>query len=240
MEKTVPKPCFKSLYLWKILWDTEDTDIEEWRHRVTHATREQVEVDIVSQEDSIVSQDSIGGSSPQVTVQEVDTGSAELGAHHEYSLRSTVAGQGEPVTCQEKFLTKMGLLTMTCTVYWLIQHCHCGAQWAIAHPPTKTLASEEKRGLACQVSLKCSSCSYKTQTQKLYAEVDTGKLGPKPAEINIGLAVTTQNTSIGPIKVLTQDGASVWDGDSVIPEVDVLWNRSNLLDESLGHAFPDS
>ncbi|KAK7496518.1 hypothetical protein BaRGS_00012170 [Batillaria attramentaria] len=34
----------------------------------------------------------------------------------------------------------------------------------------------------------------------MYREVDTGTPGPKPAELNVGLAVTIQNTPVGPTK----------------------------------------
>lgn len=69
------------------------------------------------------------------------------------------------------------------------------------HLPCFIYAKEKKWGTACQLSVKCERCDFETPLVKLYTEVDTGRVGSKPAETNIGLAVTTQNTSIGPTKV---------------------------------------
>ncbi len=55
---------------------------------------------------------------------------------------------------------------------------------------------EVKVGLAWKQALKCDGCSYQSDIFKLYEEVDTGKSGPKPADINRSLQIGLAETMI--------------------------------------------
>lgn len=94
------------------------------------------------------------------------------------------------------------------------------------------MASEEKRGIACKVSLECFSCTYTSPKQKLYAEVDTGRRGPEPAETNIGKAVATQNISIGPTKVQTLIGAGLTMLDSMKQAAQLVSQKTTKLKQA--------
>ena len=175
--------------------------------------REQPEEDSLPEEDSTVSQNRHDDVDPvdetPAEVQPVTQGSGEAAPTHAYNLRSMVSGQEGSGTQQEENQVRNRLVDMNRVVHLFNNAIQAHSKQSKDHMPHFAWGSETKWGLGCKISLVCNLCTFQTEEKKMYAEVDTGRPGRKAAESNIGLAVATQNTAIGPTKVQTLIGAGL-------------------------------
>ena len=62
---------------------------------------------------------------------------------------------------------------------------------------TWDMDTEERRGLATRIRLKCEKCSYLSNMYNLYMELPSKTRGRRPAAVNYGLQIGLSQTSIG-------------------------------------------
>lgn len=62
---------------------------------------------------------------------------------------------------------------------------------------TWNLATEERRGLATRMGLKCGVCPFTSKRHNLFTEVETSAPGRKPASLNYSLQVGLSQTPLG-------------------------------------------
>lgn len=200
-----------------------------WKNRTT--SREEAEEGVVPVETPTVTDDGpnaitapVAGTS--TAEQDDKAGSTEPVSEKKYNLRSSASCQKETEEAKREKCVKNRLVDMNRVLDLFNNAIQDHNVFNSDHLPTFTFGTEEKWGVAWKASLTCTQCPYRTEKQKLYAEVDTGRRGPKPAESNIALAVASQNTSIGPTKVRTLLSAGL---NMPVPTKSVLQSTTKLV-----------